>query len=153
LLQVRIRNELNIANDQPYFLKTPVLIFSFTLVALKVNVKLPCEVQNQSLSDKLRRIDFLGSLTLVGTVGSLLLGVSLQSTEEVPWSHPLVWSFLVASSVSGFLFILVEKFWAPYPVMPLRLITQRTPLAVSLSNLVTSMSAFSMVCTFLFWDQ
>jgi len=128
-----------------FLLQTPVLTFSFILVALKVNVKLPYELQHESTSDKLRRIDFLGSLTLVGTVGCLLLGFSLKSTEEMSWSHPLIWGLLAASSVWGFLFVLVESFWAPYPVMPLCLITQRTPLAVSLSNLVTSMSAFSML--------
>jgi len=149
LLQVSIGDDIKIAKINAV-IKTPVLTFSFILVALKVNVKLPYELQHESTSDKLRRIDFLGSLTLVGTVGCLLLGFSLKSTEEMSWSHPLIWGLLAASSVWGFLFVLVESFWAPYPVMPLCLITQRTPLAVSLSNLVTSMSAFSMVRTFIF---
>jgi len=122
-----------------------MLIFSFVVVATKVNIKLPDDIQNQSLSDKLRRIDFFGSLTLVGAVGCLLLGFSLKSTEEMQWSNPLIIGLLVASVVFGFFFVLVEKHWAPYPVMPLRLMTQRTPLAVSISNLLLSMSAFSMV--------
>ncbi|KDR83544.1 hypothetical protein GALMADRAFT_54931 [Galerina marginata CBS 339.88] len=128
-----------------FYMQTPVLLFSFVLVATKVNIKLPDDVQNQRLSDKLRRIDYLGSLTLVGAVGCLLLGLSLKSTEEMAWSHPVIVGLLVSSVVSGFFFVLVEKYWAPFPVMPLRLITQRTPLAVSLSNLLTSMSAFSML--------
>lgn len=112
---------------------------------MKVNIELPAEVQSQGIADRLRRIDFLGSLTLVGTVGSLLLGFSLKSTEEMAWSHPLIWGLFIASAISGCLFLLVEARWAPYPVMPLRLITQRTPLAVSLANLFCSMSAFSTV--------
>ncbi|KAF9057745.1 vacuolar amino acid permease [Panaeolus papilionaceus] len=128
-----------------FYMQTPVLILSFVLVATKVNIRLPDDVQNQSLSDKLRRMDFLGSVTLVGTVGCLLLGFCLQSTEELPWTSPLVIGFLTASIVFGTLFVHVEKNWAPYPVMPLRLITQRTPLAVSVSNLLMSMSAFSML--------
>lgn len=128
-----------------FYMQTPVLLFSFVLVATKVNIRLPDDVQNQSSSEKLRRIDFLGSLTLVGAVGCLLLGFSLKSTEEMEWSDPFVAGFLVASVIFGLLFIFVEKHWAPYPVMPLRLITQRTPLAVSISNLLTSMSAFSML--------
>lgn len=127
-----------------------MLILSFVLVATKVNIRLPDDVQNQSLSDKLRRMDFLGSVTLVGTVGCLLLGFCLQSTEELPWTSPLVIGFLTASIVFGTLFVHVEKNWAPYPVMPLRLITQRTPLAVSVSNLLMSMSAFSMVNDFFY---
>jgi hypothetical protein len=121
-----------------------VLIFSFILVALKVNIKLPPEVENSSFRDRVRRIDFLGSLTLVGTVGCLLLGFSLKSTEELAWSNPIVWGLFVASFVSACLFILVEQKYAPYPVMPLRLM-RRNPLTVSLCNLFASMAAFSML--------
>lgn len=102
---------------------------------LKVNIELPADVRNRSTYDKIRRIDFVGSLTLVGTVGCLLLGFSLKSTEELPWSHPLIWGLFVASAICGVLFFLVENYWSPYPVMPLRLITRRTPLFVSLANL------------------
>ncbi|KAK7470835.1 hypothetical protein VKT23_002252 [Stygiomarasmius scandens] len=128
-----------------FYLQAPVLLFSFALVSWKVNIELPFEVQNQTLRDKLRRIDFLGSLTLVGTVGCLLLGFSLKTTEEVPWSHPRIYGLLIASLLFGATFLIIEKSWAPYPVMPLRLITQRTPLAVSMSNLFGSMAAFSML--------
>jgi hypothetical protein len=129
-------------------MQAPLLIFSFIVVATKVNIQLPFEIQNQSIADKLRRIDILGSLTLVGTVGCLLLGFSLKTSEELPWSHPLISGLFIASLISCVLFIWVEKYWAPYPVMPLRLMTQRTPLAVSISNLLTSMSAFSMASPF-----
>lgn len=110
-----------------------------------MNIQLPYEVQNQRLSDRLRRIDVLGSITLVATVSCLLLGFSIKTAEELPWSHPLIYGLLSGSLVFLVLFIIVEKYWAPYPVMPLRLMTQRTPLAVSVSNLLTSMTAFSMV--------
>jgi len=126
-----------------FYMQAPLLIFSFVVVAIKVNIPLPCTVRQQSLSDKLRRVDVLGSVTLATTVGCLLLGFSVKTSEELPWSHPLIYCLLVASFVFGGVFILVEKHWAPYPVMPLRLITQRTPLAVSIANLLTSMSAFS----------
>ncbi|KAJ4472311.1 vacuolar amino acid permease [Lentinula aciculospora] len=123
--------------------QAPILLFSFVLVSLKVNIQLPSDVQNQSLEDKLRRIDFLGSLTLVGTVGCLLLGFSLKTTEEMAWSHPMIWGLFTSSAICGVLFVAVEKYVSPYPVMPLRLITQRTPLAVSMSNMFGSMAAFS----------
>lgn len=127
-----------------FLLQAPILLFSITLVALKVNIRLPAEVENRSFRERLRRIDLLGSLTLVGTVGSLLLGFSLKSTEELPWSHPVVWGLLSASVVWGALFILVEHKYAAYPVMPLRLM-RRNPLFVSLANLFASMAAFSML--------
>lgn len=119
------------------------------VVATKVNIRLSDEVRSQTLAEKVRRIDFLGSLTLVGSVGCLLLGISLKTTEELPWTSSSVLGLLSACAVFTAAFILVEKYWAPYPVMPLRLISQRTPLAVSLANLFASMSAFSMVCPLL----
>ncbi|KIK65443.1 hypothetical protein GYMLUDRAFT_70555 [Collybiopsis luxurians FD-317 M1] len=126
-----------------FLFQAPVLLFSFVVVCLKVNIQLPSDVQNQTLRDKLRRIDFLGSLTLVGAVGCLLLGFSLKTTEEMPWSHPWIWGLFTASTLCGASFLLVEKYVSPYPVMPLRLITRRTPLAVSMSNFFGSMAAFS----------
>ena len=127
------------------WLQAPIFVFSFILVIAKVNIRLPSEIQNQSLSEKLQRVDVLGSVTLVAAVGLLLLGFSLKTTEELAWSHPLIISLFGFSITFGLGFVYVEKHWAPYPVMPLRLMAQRTPLAVSLSNLLTSMTAFSMV--------
>lgn len=121
------------------------MLISFTLVALKVNIKLPNEIETQSTYSKLQRIDFMGSFTLVGAVAGLLLGFSLKTTEELPWSHPLIWGLFCTSAVFWVAFILVEAYWAPYPVMPLRLITQRTPLAISLANFLASVTAFSTV--------
>ena len=124
----------------------PILVFSFVLVAVKVSIKLPDEVESQPLHAKLRRIDGFGSFTLVGMVGCLLLGLSLKSTEELSWTHPLIWGLLVASVVFCALFVWVETCYSPYPVMPMRLVKQRTPLFVSLSNFFGSVAAFSMVC-------
>ncbi|KAL1946941.1 hypothetical protein VTO73DRAFT_15045 [Trametes versicolor] len=128
-----------------FLLQMPILVFSFCLVALKVSIRLPDEIENQPVRAKLRRIDVLGSFTLVGTVGALLLGLSLKSTEELPWAHPLIWGLLLASGVFGAAFIWVETCWSPFPVMPMRLIRMRTPLFVSLSNFFGSVAAFSMI--------
>ncbi|KAI0269230.1 vacuolar amino acid permease [Gloeopeniophorella convolvens] len=128
-----------------FLFQIPVLLFSFTLVMLKVSIPLSEEVRNQSLYNKMRRMDFAGSATLAGTVGCLLLGFSLKSTESLPWSDPLIYGLFIASAVLCVLFVLVEACWAPYPVLPLHLIAQRTTLAVSLSNLFGSMAAFSMI--------
>jgi hypothetical protein len=123
----------------------PVLAFSFVLVAWKVSIPLSQDVKNQPLYLKLRRMDFAGSATLAATIGCLLLSATFKSTEALPFSDPLVYGLFIASIAFGVLFVIVEAYWSPYPVMPLYFITQRTPLAVSLVNLFGSMSAFSMV--------
>ncbi|KAH8113370.1 vacuolar amino acid permease [Phellopilus nigrolimitatus] len=128
-----------------FLVQIPILALSTILVITKVNIELPPEVRNRSTYEKLRRIDFMGSITLVGTVGTLLLGFSLKSTEELPWAHPLIWGLFVASAVFGVAFVYVETHIAPYPVMPMRLITRRTPLFVSLGNFFGSVAAFSVL--------
>ncbi|KLO12822.1 vacuolar amino acid permease [Schizopora paradoxa] len=114
----------------------PVLAFSAILVFTKVSIKLPSDVEKRSTYDKLRRIDFFGSTTLVITVGCALLGFSLKTSEELPWTHPLILGLFAISVAFGVAFVLVETYVAPFPVMPLHLITRRTPLFVSLANFV-----------------
>ncbi|TFY72498.1 hypothetical protein EVG20_g528 [Dentipellis fragilis] len=128
-----------------FLFQIPILAFSVILVILKVSIEMPVELKEESLHSKLRRMDFLGSATLVGTVGCLLLGFDLKTTEDMPWSDPLIYGLFIASAVFAILFVLVEKHWAPFPVMPLRLITRRTPLSVSLACFFGSISAFSMI--------
>jgi len=128
-----------------FLVQIPVLAFSAVLVITKVSIKLPSDIEKRSTYDKLRRIDFFGSTTLVLTVGCALLGFSLKSSEELPWSHPLILGLFAISVVFGIAFFLVETYVAPFPVMPLHLITRRTPLFVSLANFFGSMAAFSVL--------
>ncbi|KAH9963165.1 MFS general substrate transporter [Russula dissimulans] len=128
-----------------FLFQIPVLAFSCILVAWKVTIPLSQDVKNQPLHLKMRRMDFAGSATLAATIGCLLLGATFKSTESLPWGNPLVCGLFVASAGFGVLFVAVEARWSPYPVMPLYFMTQRTPLAVSLSNLFGAMSAFSMI--------
>ncbi|KAH9077429.1 MFS general substrate transporter [Lactarius deliciosus] len=125
-----------------FLFQIPILAFSFVLVLLKVSVPISQEVKSQSLYSKMRRMDFAGSATLAITIGCLLLGFSIQSSESLPWSHPLIYGLFMISAVFAVLFAAVEAWWAPYPVMPFHLITQRTPLAVCMSNFFGSMAAF-----------
>lgn len=125
-----------------FLFQIPILVFSFVLVTLKVSVPISQEVKNQSLYSKMRRMDFLGSATLAITIGCLLLGFSIKSSEFLPWSHPLIYGLFITSAVFAIIFGAVEARWSPYPVMPLYLVTQRTPLAVCLANLFGSMAAF-----------
>jgi uncharacterized membrane protein len=114
-------------------------------IYLNVNIPLPEEVRCLTLQTKIKRIDFLGLLALVLTVGCLLLGVSLKSTEQLPWSHPLISSLISVSGMWGIIFIVVETKVAVYPVMPIHLMRQRTPLAVAFATFFANMSSLSMV--------
>ena len=115
------------------------------LVLIKVDIPLPDQVRSLTLQTRLKRIDFFGSLTLVLTMGCLLLGLSLRSMEGLPWSHPLIWGLIFASGIWGYIFVIVETKVAVSPVMPMRLMKQRSPLAVAATIFFASIGSYSMV--------
>ena len=92
-----------------------------------------------TLRQKLRRVDWLGSLSLVIFVGGLLAGLSLKAAEDLPWQHPFVWVSLIASGAALVAFVFVEARVAPEPVMPITLLLSRTPFSVALTNLSVSL--------------
>jgi hypothetical protein len=77
-----------------------------------------------STSEKLARIDFLGSSLLAVFILLLLLPLELGG-EKLPWSHPLIPSLLAAAAISLVLFVRVEKRWAKEPILDLDLFKQR----------------------------
>ncbi|QRW19223.1 major facilitator superfamily transporter [Rhizoctonia solani] len=126
-----------------FLIQIPILVLSAIVITFKVNIKLP--ETKQTARQKLARIDYAGSFTLVVCVGSLLLGLSLKTGEDLKWSSPIVVSLLCLSAVFAVVFVLVEAKWAPEPVMPMRLLTMRTPFFVAVSNFCMSCYAFSML--------
>jgi drug/metabolite transporter (DMT)-like permease len=106
------------------------------LILAKLNIKLSAKLaQNQTLPEKMARIDWGGSFTLVSFLGALLVALSLKSLQELPWSSPWVAGLLVISVVFFALFIVVEKYWAKEPVLPMRLVMRRTPFFMAISSL------------------
>ncbi|QRV76673.1 major facilitator superfamily transporter [Ceratobasidium sp. AG-Ba] len=126
-----------------FLIQIPILVMSAIVIVLKVNIKLPDS--EQTTRQKLARIDYAGSFTLVVCVGCLLLGLSLKTSEDLAWNSPFVIGLLCTSAVFAVCFVYAEARWAPEPVMPLRLLSQRTPLSVALSNFWASCVAFSML--------
>jgi MFS family permease len=65
----------------------------------------------------IKRIDFLGSLLLIATVTSLIMGLNLGG-NVLSWGHPAVITSLVSFVILAILFIRVEL-KAKMPVMPI----------------------------------
>ena len=62
---------------------------------------------------------------------ALIFGLNLGG-NELPWTHPLVLTILPLSAAFFGLFLLVEGKFAREPLMPLSLLSHRTPLAAAL---------------------
>jgi len=116
-----------------FLMQLPLLATSSLLVA--THMRIPLAHRPLTLRQKLARIDWLGSITLVFAVGCLLLGLTLKSTEELEWGDNRVVGLLAVSTVSWIAFVVAEIWISPEPVMPMRILGSRTPLAVAIVNL------------------
>lgn len=107
----------------------PMCILAF--IAVSFMLKLPAR-ESTHWKDKLRRIDFLGALVLVGAVLGFLLG--LDRGSNVSWSMPLTIVSLCVSVVLFGVFILVEIYFAAEPFAPGHIIFSRTFFALYCCN-------------------
>ena len=94
-------------------------------------------------TSKLQRVDFLGSLLLVGTLVSLLLGLN-SGGNIVSWHHPLVLTSLPLAALLFITFVVVEENFAPEPILPIRLILNRTVAAACMTNWFFLMIAYAL---------
>ncbi|KAJ5168588.1 uncharacterized protein N7482_004182 [Penicillium canariense] len=122
-----------------FLLQIPFLVISCILVILKVNI--PVKVTDKS---RIKRVDFLGAITLVLTLVTLLLGLNTGG-NQVPWTHPIVLVSLPLSAMFLGLFIYVEARVATEPVIPVKLLLDRTVASACLTNWFTTMAIFGLL--------
>ena len=92
------------------------------------------------------RIDWLGTLLLIGAVVPLLLGLTLDKTIH-PWSSPLILGYFAVAAICTVLFLIVEA-RASSPVLSLALFRNRT-FAVGVVAALLSGAAFFGAVLFL----
>ncbi|GAA5940426.1 hypothetical protein JCM3775_005088 [Rhodotorula graminis] len=126
-----------------FLFQLPILLLAAVLVFR--NLRYRVAGQGKSKREMVRRIDYLGSLTLVLSLGSLLFALSFKNDRSLAWSSPYVWAPLIVFCLSGIAFVLVEAFWSPEPVMPLRILKDRNGLFVALINFTVSFVSFSIL--------
>ena len=101
------------------------------LVAVALVLKLPGQ-EKTNMTQKLRRIDFLGAMVLICAVFSLLVG--LDRGSNVAWRDSVTISTMVAGLVLAGAFILVELKISTEPIAPYRVIFERSLFACYLCN-------------------
>lgn len=121
-------------------IQVPLCILHFAVVSWKVDIP----GGPGSMVEKIKRIDGLGAITLVSSVTALLVALSLGGNERA-WSDPLVLGTLFGGVGGAVLFVLVEKFIAREPLLPLSVIFRRTPGSVALTALFISLSQFGII--------
>lgn len=113
-----------------FFLSVPVGLVAVALVARSLE-----ETTGEADPD----LDLLGSATLVGSVGSLLVGLQLleSSAPAAPW--------LIGGGVVGIgLFYLVER-RASQPLIPLSLFSDRVFLSTNAASFLSAFALFAAI--------
>lgn len=122
-----------------FLVLVPLTVISGVLVFFTIDIPI-----KQSEKSTWKRIDFLGATTLIFTLVLLLLGVN-SGGNIVPWTHPLVLVSLPLSAVFLLLFIYIEANVASEPVIPVRLLLDRTVLSACFTNWFSTMWQFAIL--------
>ncbi|GJC93676.1 major facilitator superfamily transporter [Colletotrichum higginsianum] len=115
-----------------FLVQVPPVLLSAVLVA--VLVKVPPKASDKSY---LARIDFFGVFLTISFLVLLLLGLNAGG-NLVPWSHPLPLT-TIPLSIVAFVAFLVWETKVKQPIIPVRLLYNRTILAACLTNLLCTM--------------
>jgi len=122
-----------------FLIQVPVIVVSTALVFFVV--KIPIKETQKS---RIKRVDFLGSFLLIASLVLLLLGLN-SGGNVVPWNHPLVLVSLPLSALFLLAFIYVEDRIASEPVIPVRLLLDRTVASACLTNWLATMAVFGLL--------
>jgi MFS family permease len=120
-----------------FLLQVPAVLLAGVIVYFRVNIPI-----KDTGKDRIKRVDFLGAFTLVTALVLLLLGLN-SGGNIVPWDHPLVYVSLPLSALFFAGFVYIEDKIAAEPVIPVRLLLNRTVASACLTNWFLSMACFS----------
>lgn len=122
-----------------FLAQVPLVFISAILVWFMVDIP-----PKKSSESKLSRVDFAGAATLTITLVLLLSGLN-SGGNVVPWISPLVLTTLPLALVALGAFIYVEVYWAKEPIIPVRLLLDRTVAAACLTNWFSTMVIFTIL--------
>ncbi|KAI5899096.1 MFS general substrate transporter [Schizophyllum commune H4-8] len=135
-----------------FLLQLPIFVVSLVLTSINLTYETPYR-NTKSTKDVLKRIDYLGSLTLLISVGSCLIFLSTRYNSILPWSDASVIVPCVFAVVFFILFILVELYVAKEPVLAPFLLKKKVPVLTGISNFLVANCNFSIMYFFPMWFQ
>ncbi|KAL8824655.1 MAG: hypothetical protein Q9191_004909 [Dirinaria sp. TL-2023a] len=123
-----------------FALQIPLTVLAVLLVFL--TVKIPVS-QKETTDDKFKRIDIFGATSLLISIILLLFALN-SGGNSVSWTSPLVLTTLPLSVVSLVAFVFIEDH-AEEPIIPVRLLLNRTVWSSCLTNWFTSIARFGVL--------
>ncbi|EOA89022.1 uncharacterized protein SETTUDRAFT_168220 [Exserohilum turcica Et28A] len=104
-----------------FYINLPFDGVAFLILFFFLNVTTP----RTPLRQGLKAVDWLGSVTMVAGVTMLLLGLEYGGITH-PWDSATVLCLIIFGAVMIGVFFLIEWRLAPYPLMPLELLSKRS---------------------------
>lgn len=122
-----------------FLIQVPFIALATLLVVLIVRV--PIE---KGTKPALKRIDYLGTILLIGAIVLLLLGLN-SGSKDLAWTHWFVITSLFLSILLFVIFIFVEEHVASEPIIPVKLLLKRTVAASCLTYLFSHAANFAIL--------
>ncbi|KAL8669469.1 MAG: hypothetical protein Q9168_005942 [Polycauliona sp. 1 TL-2023] len=138
-----------------FWAQCPLTVIAIGLVAWRLDGQPPPAVEDDvdneaktttTVKGKLRRIDFIGSVSLALAIIGFLLVLDLGG-QKLPWTHPTVWILFALGCLFSIAFALVEAYVAPEPIFPLRLLVHRDVISAYLPNVLLTAAQFAVMYT------
>lgn len=107
-----------------FWINLPISGAAFCLLLLFLDVHNP----KTKFAEGIKAIDWAGSLSIVGVMVMVLLGLNFGGTAY-PWDSPKVICLVVVGALMAVLFLFNESRLARYPIMPLGLFRHKSNAA------------------------
>ncbi|KAL0084765.1 major facilitator superfamily domain-containing protein [Phycomyces blakesleeanus] len=105
---------------------------------------LKSDIPKGSMSDKLKRIDYVGTVIVLAFATLFLLAMNFGG-QTFPWKSAAVIVPLVLTAILVGLLAVVESKFSKEPLMPPRLFKNRTVLSILITNWFFGITFYSMV--------
>lgn len=126
-----------------FLLQVPISAVALLLGYLVVKNPVDTIHHGSTVQKLCQQVDFAGALLLVTAISIQLVGLSLGG-NQLPWSSPWVISSLVGSVLLLGLFLWIEATTSARPMIPLRLLRGRLPVATQTANVCVGLSAYAV---------
>ncbi|KAJ6092093.1 MFS multidrug transporter-like protein [Penicillium canescens] len=113
-----------------FYVNLPISGTAFTIILIMLKLETP----KTPLIAGIKAIDWTGSLTLVGGTLMLLLGLQFGDTVH-PWNSATVTCLVIFGAITLAIFLVVERYFARNPIVPIHLYTNASNFAVFVVNL------------------
>lgn len=122
-----------------FWVQIPIILWCASIVGVFLPEP-PIAPTHQSVWAGLASLDWGGIFLLLGSVSSLILGLSFHTSYYRAWSDPTVWGLLLASVVAIVAFVGVEA-RVKRPIVPLSMFKSSQLVAIWLSGTFLSIAA------------